>query len=91
MWSINNGPAPGPHENRDARSWRWEIERDGVTRRLLIEVTGPAELDPRPEVQQVIESQGRTAVESVIDRGDPPGRITFTQEGRLEEPYRSGR
>jgi hypothetical protein len=58
-----------------------------VTRRLLVEVTGPAELELQAELQRVIGSQGKTAVESVLDRDDPPERVTFKQEGRREELY----
>lgn len=91
MWTITDGPDPGPDESRDTRGWRWEIERDGVTRRMLVEVTGQAEMEPvNSDVQQVVVSEGRVAVESILDRDDPPGRITYTREGRQEEPYRGG-
>lgn len=88
-WVIRDGPEPGSWEGVDARSWRWEIERNAETRRLLVEVTGQAELtNSREEIRRAVETQGRSEVEGVLDRDDPPGRITLTSVGRREARYR---
>jgi hypothetical protein len=95
-WRITGGPDPGPATGRDAVGWMWTIERDDESRRLLVEVSGQAmavaEAAPLPpDTREARETQGRSAVESVLERDDPPGRVTFgtINYGRSEEPYRA--
>lgn len=96
MWRITAGPDPGPWEGRDATGWRWQIERNqNEHRRLLVEVSGTAmAVDPAtlpPDVRAARDTEGRSAVEAILNRDDPPGRIGFTTDGRQEERYGGGR
>jgi hypothetical protein len=87
-WTIRGDAEAAPWKGKDARGWSWRIERDLVVRRVLVEVTGPAEAGSSEEVRRVLETQGRSAVESVLSEDDPPSRITFTTAGRTEWPFR---
>lgn len=95
MWTIRSGPEPGPWREKDAVGWRWEIERGEETRRLLVEVAGSAmasgDAGLPEETVAAKATQGRSAVEGVLDRQDPPGVITLgtVEFGRREEPYRA--
>jgi hypothetical protein len=88
-WTIRRDPEEAPWETKDGRGWSWEIERDFELRRLLVEVTVSAEAVASDEVRRVVETCGRTAVESVLADDDPPYRITFTAAGRTEWPFRA--
>jgi hypothetical protein len=91
-WTIVGGPDEGSWEGKDVAAWRCEIDDGSSSRMLLVEVTGTAmEVDPESlpeEVRAARETQGRSAVENVLDRDDPPGRITFATDGWGEQPYR---
>jgi hypothetical protein len=82
---------PSSDATRDAVGWRWEIEKGEDNRRLLVEVSTQAMgVDPATlpeEVRLAKATQGQRAVESVLDREDPPGRISFTTTQRTETPY----
>jgi hypothetical protein len=39
------------------------------------------------EVRAARATHGRSVVEAVLGRDDPPGRITFSTHGWNEEPY----
>jgi hypothetical protein len=91
-WTIRDGPRPGPWEGKDAVGWRWEIERNGETRRMLVEVSGTAMGSANErlpgETVAAKETEGRSAVESILDREDPPGRISLGTRDRTEQPWR---
>ena len=89
MWTITTDEPlqPAPYRNRDEHGWVWEIERDGETRRIAVTITGPAKDSAREDIQAANQSQGRSAVERVLDRDDPPGWITLTQARVEEQPH----
>lgn len=91
-WRITDGPDPASRASVDATGWRWQIERaEGENRRLLIEVSGSAmAVDPRTlpdDARNARETEGRSAVEGILERDDPPGRISFSTHGREETAY----
>lgn len=90
-WTIRGDAEEVPWDGKDARGWCWEIQRDFELRRLLVEVTGPAETAGREEVRRAVETLGRSAVESVLAEDDPPNRITLTAAGRTEWPLRTSK
>lgn len=77
-WRIRSGPHPVLQKDN---AWAWEIERNGEARRVLVGVTTRAmelSVDVLPEeTAQARRTQGRNAVENILDREDPPGRITL--------------
>jgi hypothetical protein len=85
-WAIRGEPGSAPWEEKDAFGWDWEIERDAENRSIRVVVTGPArvaaERGSHDEAAEAIETEGRAAVESVLDQEDPPSQITFTTGGR---------
>jgi hypothetical protein len=87
-WRIRGDAEPAPWEDKDARGWIWTIERDDEVRFVRVELTGQAEIDPREEVREAAETNGRSALDTVLDDDDPPARITFTSGGREDFPYR---
>lgn len=78
-------------QRSDAIGWRWEIERGEENRRLLVEISNQAiGINPSTlpdEVRLAKDTQGQSAVESVLGRDNPPGRISFTTSERTETPY----
>jgi hypothetical protein len=66
--------------------WIWTItDEEGQTRRILVEVSGPAmavaEETLPDEVRAARQTRGRSAVEEVLAEEDPKRRISFTTVG----------
>jgi hypothetical protein len=87
-WTIGGDPTDAPWEDRDAFGWDWPIDRDGDERTVQVIVTRPAKVAAEPggqhDAAKAIETKGRRTVESVLDRDNPPSRITFTTNARVK-------
>ncbi len=76
------GPTPGAREI--AVGWFWEIKRDGSEpRQIRVEVArGPYVVTDLPaEARNAIRSRGATAVDSFLDRDEPPALIRVSTLG----------
>jgi len=88
-WRVVSGPEKGPWEGKDVVGWVYDLEADdGRAKRVLVEVSGPAmasddEALPSGTVNAK-RTQGRSAVEAVSERQDPPSRITCGTDGCQE-------
>lgn len=69
----------------DGQVWTYEIRRGEETRKVHVEVSGTAiaegEHGRNSETVEAVQTEGRSAVERVLDRDDPPGRLRFHSEG----------
>ena len=89
-WRLVSGPEKGPWEGKDVVGCVYDLEADdGRAKRVLVAVSGPAmasddEALP-PGTVNAKRTRGRSAVEDVLDRVEPPRKITFTTQGRDEE------
>jgi hypothetical protein len=100
VWRIVGGPEGKDPSGRDwlpeldADVWRWRLRRgDGEERdvfiaadRTAVAIVHRGGSGVRPETVEVIETQGRSALEELRRREDPPQRVTFTTIGRIESP-----
>jgi hypothetical protein len=81
-WSI----VGGPYEYRTSPDgayidvgWQYELEYNGETRTIRVELAGGRSDSPLPsECRQVVATQGATAVAEVLGRAEPPTRILIT-------------
>jgi hypothetical protein len=76
MWQIAGNLGVYARSGFDASGWLWEIEKDGESRRVLVEITGTA-LAVAPETlpedtRDAISSEGASEVTKVLDADDPP-------------------
>jgi hypothetical protein len=89
-WKIVSGPRAYETEegsDRDAgRGWTYDIERDGGRRQISVEVAetidagNATSLD---DAQRALSTQGRSAVEAVLEQVDPSPRLMVTSHGVL--------
>jgi len=86
-WSRTGTASPFGVQTGEAGGgvgWSWEIRRDGPEhRRVHVEVSaGPCRVTDLPaEARNAIRSRGATAVDSFLDRDDPPVRIVVSTQG----------
>jgi hypothetical protein len=75
-WSVSGRISPYARPGVDASGWLWEIEQDGESRRVLVEISGTAwaiALGTLPEdTRRAIQTQGRSEVDGVLDDLTPP-------------------
>jgi hypothetical protein len=78
-WRISGKVSPYARAGVDANGWLWEIEREGLVRRVLVEVTGTAwavESAALPEeTRDAIATEGQSELEKVLRDDDPPRAI----------------
>jgi hypothetical protein len=100
IWHAVGGPEGKDASGRDwypgldAAVWRWRLARtDGQMRDVFIgaDLTSVAIVehggsDLRQETVDVVESEGRSAIDELARRPDPPRRVIFTTVGRIESP-----
>src|SRR5437588_12560087 len=84
-WSINGRIGPYARPGVDATGWLWEIQRDGVAHRVLVEVSGTAwavtEGTLPDETREAIRSEGRSEVDKVLLEDAPPRVIACGTHG----------
>ena len=85
MWQISGKVGAYARRGVDANGWLWEIERDGVANRVLVEVSGTAwavgETSLAADTLDAIRSEGRSEVEKVLDDDEPPRVIACGTQG----------
>lgn len=85
MWHIAGTLGPYARSGYDASGWLWEIERDHVAKRVLVEVTGTALAVSReylPEdTRAAIDTEGRSEVDRVLGLEEPPRVIVCGTTG----------
>jgi hypothetical protein len=62
----------------------FEVSRGTERRQVEVLMTGQAKLSSVPEVRRAVETSGQTALVDVLEEigdGEPPRRITVTQNG----------
>jgi len=66
--------------------WGWTVERGGERRTISVIVAGGrrGSRELPEESRRAIETRGRTAIESVLDREDPPRYIIVSLSGLSE-------
>ena len=89
-WTIVRGPREYEPIADAAVGWAYDIRREGIERRrVMVEVAGTlaaASKDGIPvEVKRALRTKGRSAVESVLDREEPPFRLLLTAAGIREQ------
>lgn len=89
-WTIVRGPREYEPIADAAVGWAYDIQRDDVERRRVsVDVAGTlavASKDGVPgEVKRALRTKGRSAVESVLDRDEPPLRLLLTTAGIREQ------
>jgi len=88
-WVIRGEPRTAPWEEKDTFGWQWEIVRGNEARIVTVRLTGQVRVETeqgrREEARWAIETNGRSAVESVLDQDDPPDTISFTTGGREDQ------
>lgn len=84
-WGIVRGPEPVASGGRDAKGWTFTLERDAEQRRLLVWISGTAMATASeflvPSVLEARETEGRSAVEDVLDWCEPPTEISCYDAG----------
>jgi hypothetical protein len=82
----------GPHDSGsavDVAGWMWELENEeGRIKHVEVVVTGQATLPDATahvEAARARDSKGRSAIQSVLGRDEPPRWIRFTSSGREEQ------
>lgn len=90
LWKTIGGPREF-RKTPDARDidvgWAWDIERpDGERRLIRVYVAGGrAGMPGLPaEARRAISTRGRSAVESVLEREEPPAGFVVTSDGLRE-------
>jgi hypothetical protein len=75
-WSISGRISPYARPGVDANGWLWEIEREGVAKRVLVEISGTAwATDSRAlpeETREAIDTEGLSELRKVLEEQDPP-------------------
>lgn len=89
-WTIVRGPREYEPIADAAVGWAYDLQREEIERRRVsIEVAGTlaaASKDGVPnEVRRALRTKGRSAVESVLDRDEPPLRLLLTTAGIREQ------
>jgi len=89
-WTIVRGPREYKPIADAAVGWAYDLQRDEIERRRVsVEVAGTlaaASKDGVPdEVRRALRTKGRSAVESVLDRDEPPLRLLLTTAGIREQ------
>lgn len=85
MWILTEGPTEVPSA-RDSRVFAYAIERDGIKRMALVELSGTVmacepETLPSP-IDDAVRSNGETLLRSVLAaRDEPPRRIVVNTTG----------
>jgi hypothetical protein len=76
MWQIVGNLGPYARSGFDAGGWLWEIEREDVAKRVLVEITGTALAVSREylpdETRAAIETEGQSEVDKVLAANEPP-------------------
>jgi len=83
-WRVKSAAQQLPREGIDAIRWAYDLENDdGRQTRVIVAVSGTAMAvrTVESETADVIETQGRSAVERVLDWADPPQVIRFFSHG----------
>jgi hypothetical protein len=88
MWTAEQ---IGPHNEADydGHGWLWELHRGegpkAESRRVFVQVSGTAfavaAATLAKDTRAAIESEGRSEVERVAQRADPPRRVHCTRHG----------
>ena len=86
-WIVVSGPR-GIAELADvdlAYGWAYDIERDNERRTVTVYLAGGLTVASVPEeCRRAIHTDGRSAVEAVLDRARPPRYIALTSGGITE-------
>lgn len=86
-WLVVSGPRAfrdGDHLNVEY-GWAYEIERDRERRQIAVYVGPGITVDNVPdECIRAIRTDGRSTVEAVLGRDDPPRYIELTANGTRE-------
>ena len=94
-WEIAGSLGPESRAGYDASGWLWEITDGQNARRVLVEVSGQAHAISEAggalpdDTREAIRTEGRSAVEEVLDLDDPPRFIecgTFGCHAEQEQP-----
>jgi hypothetical protein len=92
-WTIVRGPREY-EPTADAKvGWAYDIQRGDIERRRVsVEVAGTVAVVSREgvpdDVKRALRTKGRSAVESVLDRDEPPHRLLLTTTGIREKGER---
>jgi hypothetical protein len=88
-WRIVGGPRGiGPIKGFGmSHGWAWDIARVGVWRtvRVCVAGSGTATSDWPAQCSEALETQGRSIVEQLLHREDPPLTIEITTSGIIEK------
>ena len=89
-WTISRQVEPHTRPGVEADGWIWEIERDGETRRLMVEIMRTALVGDEQALPittaAAIKTEGRSEVEAVLDQVTPPRVIVCGLEGCRARP-----
>ncbi len=85
-WTIVSGPREyEPIADADV-GWAYELRREDIERRRVsVEVAGTLAAASKygvpEEVKRALRTKGRSAVESMLDRDEPPRRLLLSTTG----------
>ena len=89
-WTISRQVEPHARPGVDAKGWIWEIERDGDTRRLMVEISrtalGVDEQALPIDTAAAIKTEGQSQVEEVLEHENPPRVILCSTDGCRARP-----
>ena len=74
-WQIIGGPEDVTTFNKDAHEFAYALGRGDERRYVTVTITMPALDVTAPDVRAARESDGRTAIEGVLEMDDPPRRV----------------
>lgn len=85
-WQIVGGPREYTSTSDGADidvGWAWDIEREDQSRLVRVEVAGGRlnSVDLPSESQEAVRTRGRTALQPLLDRAEPPSRVLITSSG----------
>lgn len=85
-WRITGGPREYTSTSDGADidvGWAWDIKREDESRVVRVDVAGGRlhSTDLSSESQDAVRTRGRTALEPMLDRIEPPTRILITSAG----------
>jgi len=87
-WRIVGGPRniEGSIDGIDmSHGWAWDVARVGVWRTVRVCVTGSTTANWPTQCAEALETQGRSVVEQLLHREDPPLTVGITADGIVEK------